>query len=282
MEKPPSPDWLFRLMSGARKRSLVKERRRRWLSAPIPNVANFLLTRKPPPWTLPCFLMFGMPGIGKSTLLRNSGLDLRNMESAGSPIGDAFSGLSVAPEIALFDPCALLVFDREALRREHAWIRSLIDGVVIVIDSNHLLLGDATTQAELRRWQLRELLASDGISKPRRLPVWIALTKCDRIDEFSNFFAEVPEAEQTVGWVYSWQNPAVLERSHFQGRWDHLAMQFENWKSTQGTMDASARTFLVTLKSFGNLFAHSVIPLFEWEASKFRKNITPFLAACRT
>lgn len=165
----------------------------------------------------PWFLLLGQQGSGKSTLMRNSGLNL----PLGRPEADA-RGRAASCNWWFFDNGVVLDVDgRYALSTtgdgsdERGWYgllrllqwyrpRRPLDGIILTIPASDLVGPDALSRHRLeatatalyhKLWEAQKRL---GL----RLPVYVVITKCDAIEGFGTLAGELPPAlrEQIFGW----------------------------------------------------------------------------------
>lgn len=165
---------------------------------------------------LPWYIIIGPAGAGKTTILKNSGLNFPLAERLGV---DPVSGMGgtrncdwwFTDEAVLIDTAGRYTtqdvnaeVDRAAWRGFLELLlkhrrRRPINGVILAIS-----LGDIITlnQADRRRHvdaiklRLQELMRVFGM----RLPVYVLLTKCDLIAGFSEFFDNLDEEERAQVW----------------------------------------------------------------------------------
>jgi type VI secretion system protein ImpL len=183
---------------------------------------------------LPWYAVIGPPGAGKSTLLRGSGLAFPSAprELAGHGAHNASTrrvDLWLANEAVLFDTAG-----RWSVGDGVEWAAFLervgkhrggrgLDGVVLALPVDELTGASESERASLAR-QLRarieELVRRFGVS----VPVYVIVTRCDRLVGFAETFASLDKRARARPWGFS------LER-------------------TPGDLDETLRTELVDLAS---------------------------------
>lgn len=186
---------------------------------------------------LPWYAVVGPPGAGKSTLLRTSGLPFPNVggtpgptrapaaaEGRGRPArpaGARRAELWMTNQAVLLDTAGSWCVESEGavwtalveLLTRHRGARAL-DGVILTLSVEELLDTNeafrATTSKRLRA-RLDELLSGIGLA----LPVYVVITKCDRLPGFAETFGVVARAERNGPWGFTLplraHDPGVVE-----------------------------------------------------------------------
>jgi len=164
---------------------------------------------------LPWYIIIGPPGTGKTTILRNSGLDFPLAEGGHEAIqgvgGTRNCDWWISNESVLIDTAGRYTtqdvnqgIDSAAwggfleLLLKHRQRRP-INGVLLAVSIEEVALAseaERKQQAEILRQRLRELHRTFGM----RLPVYLMFTKCDLIAGFDEYFDTLREAERQQVW----------------------------------------------------------------------------------
>ena len=168
---------------------------------------------------LPWYIIIGPPGSGKTTILRNSGLDFPLAERVG---GDVLAGMGgtrncdwwFTNEAVILDTAGRYTTqDSNAVIDRAAWRgfldllkefrrRRPLNGVMLTISLADVLTRNAderTEQIDIFRRRLQELMRAFGL----RLPVYLLITKCDLLPGFTEFFNSLSDAEREQVWGMS-------------------------------------------------------------------------------
>ncbi|MFN7987838.1 MAG: type VI secretion protein IcmF/TssM N-terminal domain-containing protein [Thermoanaerobaculia bacterium] len=180
-------------------------------------------------YSLPWYLLIGEPQSGKSTTLKNSGLEF--------PVGgDGLSGSGgtrncdwwFANEAVILDTAGRFTFQEEAAPDATEWSTFLkmlkkyrrdcpINGVLVVIPATSLL-EDTPEEQDKKAANIRSKLMNLQRVLEIRFPVFIMVTKADRILGFSEFFSKLDPVDQRQ--LVGWSNPQGPDKQYALGSFD--------------------------------------------------------------
>lgn len=199
-------------------------------------------------YELPWYIFVGEPGSGKTEAIRRAGIP------SPSGLNDPLQGVGGTINMnwwfnnhaVLIDTAGKMMFKSAAPGKTTEWKRFLewlrkarkkrpITGMFLVIPADTLIT-DSPEQIEAKAGTIAERF--DGVQRALgiRFPVYVLVTKCDKIPGFRDFFADLSGPgiqEQLVGW----SNPE-LERFEPQAVVKHL-------QSVQKRMLARRRMLLL-------------------------------------
>lgn len=173
-------------------------------------------------YDLPWYLLIGEPQSGKSTTLKNSGLEF--------PVGqDALSGAGgtrncdwwFSNEAVILDTAGRFTFQEESAPDAHEWEAFLklikrhrkqcpINGVIVVIPATSLV-EDPPEEQERKAKNIRQKLLHLQRLLEIRFPIFVLVTKADRILGFSEFFTRLDPIDQRQ--LFGWSNPEPIEKA---------------------------------------------------------------------
>lgn len=211
-------------------REALKDLSAKWLEA-VQNLKGAGLDI----YSLPWYLLIGEPQSGKSTTLKNSGLEF--------PVGgDALSGAGgtrncdwwFANEAVILDTAGRFTFQEEAAPDASEWSSFLkllkkhrgycpINGVLVVIPATSLL-EDTPEEQDKKAQNIRAKLIHIQRLLDIRFPIFFLITKADRALGFSEFFTKLDPVEQRQ--LFGWSNPAGPEKPYdpnvVDAAWDQI------------------------------------------------------------
>lgn len=189
-------------------------------------------------YDLPWYLLIGEPQSGKSTTLKNSGLEF--------PVGaDGLSGAGgtrncdwwFSNEAVILDTAGRFTFQEENAPDQIEWTTFLkllkkhrrycpINGVIVVIPATSLV-EDTPDEQERKAKNIRAKLLHLQKVLEIRFPVFILVTKADRILGFSEFFTKLDPVDQRQ--MFGWSNTEGIDRAwdakSFEGIWDNIVQR---------------------------------------------------------
>lgn len=177
-------------------------------------------------YQIPWFLTLGQSGSGKSTMLHGAGLDLPFGEPAeagpgsAAPVkwwffsrgividlaGDMVLGAGGASDDRSFDKVLRLL-----QRHRH---QKPIDGVLLTVPADELFgpeagLDERVKEADRKALALHEKLWRMQKRLGLRLPVYLAVTKCDAVEGFAAFARDLPPNLRNG--MFGWSNPYTVD-----------------------------------------------------------------------
>ncbi|MHB1045257.1 MAG: type VI secretion protein IcmF/TssM N-terminal domain-containing protein [Thermoanaerobaculia bacterium] len=211
-------------------REAVKELSQKWTESLAQLKATGLQV-----YSLPWYLLIGEPQSGKSTTLKNSGLEF--------PVGgDGLSGSGgtrncdwwFANEAVILDTAGRFTFQEEAAPDATEWSTFLkmlkkyrkecpINGVLVVIPATSLL-EDTPEEQDKKAANIRTKLLHLQRVLEIRFPIFIMVTKADRILGFSEFFSKLDPVDQRQ--LVGWSNPSGPDKPYalasFDEAWEEI------------------------------------------------------------
>jgi len=193
---------------------------------------------------LPWYIIIGPPGTGKTTILRNSGLDFPLAEGGHEAIqgvgGTRNCDWWISNEAVLIDTAGRYTTqDVNQGIDSAAWSgflelllkhrqRRPINGVLLAVSIEEVALAseaERKQQAEILRQRLRELHRAFGL----RLPVYLMFTKCDLIAGFDEYFDTLREAERQQVWgvTFPYDSQQVTVGPSFEAGFVDLVARIE-------------------------------------------------------
>lgn len=167
-------------------------------------------------YALPWYLLIGEPQSGKSTTLKNSGLEFPvGTEGLSGAGGTRNCDWWFANEAVILDTAGRFTFQEEAAPDQQEWSSFLkllrryrkycpVNGVIVVIPCTSLL-EDSPEEQERKAANIRSKLLHVQRVLQIRFPVFIMVTKADRVLGFSEFFLTLDPLDQQQ--LFGWSTP---------------------------------------------------------------------------
>lgn len=164
-------------------------------------------------YSLPWYMLIGEPACGKSTTLKNSGLEFPvGTESLSGAGGTRNCDWWFTNEAVILDTAGRFTFEERNAPDAQEWKEFLgllrryrprcpINGVIVAIPATSLL-SDAPAEMEQKAKTIRDKLTQLQQELEIQFPVYIFVTKCDLVLGFTEFFQRLPalEQRQLFGW----------------------------------------------------------------------------------
>ncbi len=164
------------------------------------------------PYALPWYLLLGPEGVGKSTVIGNSGLRLLSQPATS----ETTHGCTViaTEEATFFDVASSYVARRQMAPTETAGWRALLgglverrtrlplNGVILALSPADLVLADPI-EREDTAGGIRARLSELDAKLKRRVPVYVMLTKLDLIPGFIEYFDRLDVDQRSQAWGFA-------------------------------------------------------------------------------
>jgi len=200
---------------GMSSKQLLNGLKKDWNKAVKTLKGSHLKLKGDPLYVLPWYMVFGKPRSGKSTALRNASLLTPAME-----LSEHADGSTLNMEWWLYDQAIVIdTAGRYAVpdvdkRDRKEWARLLemlsrhkqkepLNGLVLVVSAERLL---KCSEEELMEegQQIRSGINELMERLEAQMPVYLMITKCDLVDQFSNWVQYLPNdsLEQVMGYLF--------------------------------------------------------------------------------
>ena len=240
-------------------------------------------------YELPWFVLVGEPVSGKSTLLRNSELEMipsAEEEAVGEDEKKALPlRLWLGAKAVVCDINGKLFFDRWLNGSSAEWsyickllyrkrLRRPLDGIIITIPADALLADDdalSQQKAVLMTTEIGQLLHTVGMN----LPCYVVVTKTDMINGFDDYAMGINEdlRAQIFGWV---NENGVYKSDSFKTFWEKLIVRLRSG-CEKSMLSKNVATKLSTLSN--RMEVTGKIYMFPENFNELYKNLSIYLRA---
>ncbi|MFO0983695.1 MAG: type VI secretion protein IcmF/TssM N-terminal domain-containing protein, partial [Planctomycetota bacterium] len=195
------------------------------------------------PYSMPWYLLIGEPQSGKTTTIRNSGLEFPvGTDALSGPEGTRNCDFWFTNQAVILDTAGRYTFqewDRPYSKEFEEFLRLLrrfrarcpINGVIVSIPSTSLL-GDDDATRDAKAKNIRDKLQTIEQILEVQFPVYLLITKCDLVLGFTEFFGKLPALEQRQ--LLGWSNPEPFGNGFTPEMFDRgfaaLAAELERWR----------------------------------------------------
>lgn len=173
-------------------------------------------------YSMPWYILVGEPGSGKTEMIRrcNVGFPPGLQDTLQGTGGTVNMNWWFTNHAVILDTAGKLIFDQAPPGQTTVWKELLtllrkgrpncpINGMVLVIPADTLIV-DTDEEIQSKAGRIAEQL--DGIQRVLgvRFPVFVVISKCDKINGFREFFDGVRDP-QLQNQILGWSNPAELD-----------------------------------------------------------------------
>ncbi len=196
-------------------------------------------------YSLPWYMIIGAPGSGKTTALKNSGLDFPLKSQMGEePIQGAGGTLYCDwwfTDQAIFIDTAgrYTTQDNPKKVESHAWLSFLtrlkkarpkrpLSGIMVAVSIEDLIT-KTDTQLSLQTTAIKQRIQELNAHLDMELPVYVMFTKMDRITGFNSFFTSMSDEDRKQPWGITFEelgaNKARQILEQFPSHYDDLVQR---------------------------------------------------------
>ncbi|NOY73152.1 MAG: type VI secretion system membrane subunit TssM [Gammaproteobacteria bacterium] len=200
----------------AKEKSPDEEMLSKRLSDAITTLQQSQFGKKGKLYKLPWYMIIGAPGSGKTTALKNSGLQFPLRSKLGEePVqgagGTRYCDWWFTDEAILIDTAGRYTTQDNPKKIEnHSWIGFLeklkklrpkrpLNGIILTISISDLLQKTGTQKA-IQTTAIKQRIQELNSHLGMELPVYVLFTKTDVVAGFSSFFADLEKEEQQQVW----------------------------------------------------------------------------------
>jgi type VI secretion system protein ImpL len=199
-------------------------------------------------YMLPWYIIIGQPGSGKTTALKNSGLQFPLHSQFGDePIqgagGTRYCDWWFTNEAIMIDTAGRYTSQDDTKKSESkSWIGFLnilkkgrpkrpLNGIIVTISIQDIL-NKTNTQKSLHASAIKQRIQELNHQLSMELPVYVILTKTDTIAGFTTFFDGMEKEEREQIWGFNFPNKKIEHESdfknHFESEYSKLMENISN------------------------------------------------------
>lgn len=187
-------------------------------------------------YTLPWYVIIGLPGSGKTTALKNSGLQFPLHSQFGDePIqgtgGTRYCDWWFTNEAIMIDTAGRYTSQDDTKKSESkSWNSFLnilkkgrpkrpLNGIIVTISAQDIL-SKTNTQKSLHATAIKQRIQELNYQLNMELPVYVMITKTDTIAGFSTFFDDMEQDERQQVWGFNFPNKKIEQDTDFKSCFD--------------------------------------------------------------
>ncbi len=187
-------------------------------------------------YTLPWYVIIGLPGSGKTTALKNSGLQFPLHSKFGDePIqgagGTRYCDWWFTNEAIMIDTAGRYTAQDDTQKTESkSWLGFLnilkkgrskrpLNGIIVTISLQDILT-KTNTQKSLHATSIKQRIQELNHQLNMELPVYVMLTKADTIAGFTTFFDDLEQEDREQVWGFNFPNKKIERDTEFKEYFD--------------------------------------------------------------
>ncbi|MGH1485289.1 MAG: type VI secretion system membrane subunit TssM [Cellvibrionaceae bacterium] len=187
-------------------------------------------------YMLPWYIIIGLPGSGKTTALKNSGLQFPLHSKFGNePIqgagGTRYCDWWFTNEAIMIDTAGRYTSQEDTKKSDSkSWISFLnilkkgrpkrpLNGIIITISVQDILT-KTNTQKSLHATAIKQRIQELNHQLNMELPVYVILTKTDTIAGFTTFFDDMEQEDRDQVWGFNLPNKKIERDNDFREYFD--------------------------------------------------------------